>query len=80
MAASAASPDARYRVLCYELVGAEAQVVMDATGDGFIAATGVISAGRLRGELLSAGTAELQAQLALRIAGDEQLAGFIAPR
>jgi len=80
MAARAASPDTRYRVVCYELCGEGEVVVMDATGEGFIAATGAISAGRLRGELLSAGTAELQAHLALRIASDEQLAGFIASR
>jgi hypothetical protein len=80
IAARAASPDTRYRVVCYELSGEEERVVMDATGDGFIAAAGVISAGRLRGELLSAGTEELQAHLALQIASDEQLAGFIAPR
>lgn len=80
MAARAANPDTRYRVLCYELSGEGEAVVMDATGEGFIAATGAISAGRLRGELASAGTAELQAHLALRIASDEQLAGFIAGR
>ena len=80
MAEHKASPDTRYRVVCYELCGEEEQVVMDATGDGFIAAAGTISAGRLRGDLLSAGTEELQAHLALRIASDEQLAGFIAGR
>jgi hypothetical protein len=69
-----------YRVLCYELCGSEQRVVMDATGEGFIAATGAISAGRLRGELLSAGGEELQAHLALRIASDEQLNRFIAGR
>lgn len=69
-----------YRVLCYELCGSEQRVVMDATGEGFIAATGTISAGRLRGELLSAGGEELQAHLALRIASDEQLNRFIAGR
>lgn len=48
---------------------------MDATGAGFIAASGVISAGRLKGELVSAGPQELQAHLALRIASDDRLAG-----
>ena len=80
MAECAASPDTRYRVVCYQLQGEHEQVVMDATGDGFIAATGVILTGRLRGELLSAGTEELQAHLALQIASDDQLAGFIAGR
>jgi hypothetical protein len=47
VAARAASPDIRYRVVRYELSGEEEQVVMDATGDGFIAATGVIWTGRL---------------------------------
>jgi hypothetical protein len=70
----------RYRVLCYELSDSGERVVMDATGEGFIATTGAISGGRLRGELLSAGSEELQAQLALRIASDELLAGFIAGR
>jgi hypothetical protein len=78
--ARAASTDPCYRVVCYELSGDRQQVVMDATGDGFIAATGVIVAGRLRGELVSAGTEDLQAHLALRIANDEQLARFIAGR
>lgn len=80
MAARAASPHTRYRVVCYELSGSGERVVMDATGEGFIAAAGAISAGLLRGELLSAGSEELQAHLALRIANDEQLAGFIAGR
>lgn len=80
MAAHAGGPDTRYRVVCYELSGSDERVVMDAIGEGFIAATGAISAGRLRGELLSAGTAELQAHLALQIASDERLAGFIAGR
>lgn len=72
----AAGPARRYRVVCYELLGdrQQEQVVMDATGAGFIAATGVISAGRLKGELASAGPQELQAHLALRIASDDQLA------
>lgn len=80
MAERAPSPSPRYRVVCYELRGEGQQVVMDATGEGFIAAAGVISAGRLRGELMSAGTEELQAHLALQIASDEQLAGLIAGR
>lgn len=70
----AASPKLRYRVVCYELSGDREQVVMDATGAGFIAATGVLSAGRLKGELASAGPHELQVHLALRIASDDQLA------
>jgi hypothetical protein len=72
---STARPARRYRVVCYELSGDRQQVLMDATGAGFIAATGVISAGRLKGELASAGPRQLQAHLALRIASDEQLAG-----
>lgn len=74
MAQRAASPKLRYRVVCYELCGDRERVVMDATGAGFIAATGVLSAGRLRGELVSAGPHELQLHLALRIASDERLA------
>jgi hypothetical protein len=64
-----------YRGVRSELQGQSQQVVMDASGAGFIAATGVISAGRLQGELVSAGTQELQAHLALQIASDDQLAG-----
>jgi hypothetical protein len=75
MAEHTASPHPRYRVVCYELQGDRQQLVMDATGAGLIAATGVISAGRLKGELGSAGPQELQAHLALRIASDDQLAG-----
>lgn len=37
MAARAASPHTRYRVVCYELSGSGERVVMDATGEGFIA-------------------------------------------
>jgi hypothetical protein len=74
MAERAARPDLRYRVVCYELSGYREQLVMDATGAGFIAATGVLSAGRLKGELMSAGPRELQLHLALRIASDDQLA------
>lgn len=73
--AEQASDHPRYRVVCYELRDDREQVVMDATGAGFIAATGVITAGRLRGELVSAGSQQLQAHLALRIASDDQLAG-----
>jgi hypothetical protein len=75
MAARTPRPHPRYRVVCYELRGDHQQVVMDATGAGFVAATGVITAGRLQGELVSAGPPELQAHLALRIASDDQLSG-----
>lgn len=80
MASHAANPHTQYRIVCYERSGSEERVVMDESGEGFIAAVGTISAGRLRGELLSAGSEELQAHLALRIASDEQLARFIAGR
>ena len=68
-----ATPARRYRVVCYDLEGNHQQVVMDATGAGFVAAVGTIDDGVLRGELSSAGPHELQAHLALAIANDEQL-------
>ena len=74
MAERVASPALRHRVVCYELSGDHEQVVMDATGAGFIAATGVLWTGRLKGELVNAGPHELQVRLALRIASDERLA------
>ena len=39
----------RYRVLCYELSATGESVIMDATGEGFIAAAGTIADGSLRG-------------------------------
>lgn len=80
MASHAPGSGAQYRIVCYERSGSGERVVMDELGEGFIAAIGAISAGRLRGELLSAGSEELQAHLALRIASDEQLTRFIAGR
>jgi hypothetical protein len=80
MASHAPGSGTQYRIVCYERSGSGERVVMDELGEGFIAAIGTISAGRLRGELLSAGSEELQAHLALRIASDEQLARFIAGR
>jgi|GEM_PF-6696886 len=80
MASHARGSGARYRIVCYERSASGERVVMDELGEGFIAAVGTISAGRLRGELLSAGSEGLQAHLALRIASEEQLARFIAGR
>ena len=65
----------RYRVVCYELAGGRESVVMEATGEGFVAATGTMSGGRMRGELSGAGPSELQAHIALMIANHEQLVG-----
>lgn len=48
---------------------------MDATGAGFVVATGTIEAGVMDSELASAGPQALQEHIALMIANDEQLAG-----
>lgn len=68
-----ARPRARYRVVCYELVGERSDLIMDDTGEGFIVATGTITDGIMSGELVSAGPHELQAHLALTVAHDDQL-------
>lgn len=70
-----AQPGHRYRVVCYELSGEREEVVIDATGAGFIAATATIQAGVMDGELASAGPQALQEHIALMIANDDQIAG-----
>ncbi len=75
MAKPRRTPSSRYRVVCYELLGGRESIVMDATGEGFVAATGSISSGTMRGELSGAGPPELQAHIALMIANDDQLLG-----
>jgi hypothetical protein len=45
----------RYRVVCYELIGENSNVIMDDTSEGFIAATGTITRGVMTAELLTAG-------------------------
>ncbi len=61
-------------MICYELLGERSHLIMDDTGEGFIAATGTITNGTMSGELVSAGPHELQIHLALTIANDDQLA------
>lgn len=63
----------RYRVVAYELEGEHATVVMDASGDGFVAAVGTILAeGRMQGEFGGAGPADVQAHIALLIANESE--------
>jgi hypothetical protein len=68
-------PTARYQVICYEIIGEQRNLIMDSTDQGFIAATGSIKGGGSDGELSHAGPRDLQAQLALMIANDDQLLG-----
>jgi len=62
----------RYRVVAYELSGEQARLVMDATGAGFVAATGTIAQGRMRAQVGSAGPPGLQAHIALLIANERE--------
>jgi len=39
---AAQQPKARYRVVCYELIDDQQNIIMDAADDGFITATGSI--------------------------------------
>jgi hypothetical protein len=73
-------PKARYRVICYELVDDRKNLIMDSTGQGFIAATGTLVRDVIDGELSHAGPHELQAHLALMIANDDQLLGDHKPK
>jgi len=67
-------PKRRYRVVCYELIGENSNVIMDDTSEGFIAATGTITHGVMTAELLTAGPHDVQAHLAITIGDDELLA------
>jgi hypothetical protein len=69
-----AGPKPRYRVVCYELIGENSNVIMDDTSEGFIAATGTITRGVMTAELLTAGPNDVQAHLAITIADDKLLA------
>ncbi len=70
---AARQPKARYRVVCYELIDDQQNIITDSTDDGFVAATGSIHNAVLDAELAHAGPRELQAHLALMIANDDQL-------
>ncbi len=67
-----ASP--RYRVVCYERAPEGERVLMDATGEGFIAAVGTISAVRMAGEIGRGGPTDVQEHIALLIARDSGVA------
>jgi hypothetical protein len=59
----------RYRVVAYELHAHAETVVMDSTGDGFIAATGtIVHTGRMDPEIGSGGPKLIQEHLADLIA------------
>ena len=61
----------RYRVVAYELRAGTETVVMDSTGDGFIAATGtIVHAGRMTVEIGSNGPKLIQEHLADLIADE----------
>jgi hypothetical protein len=75
MAEPAPHPRPRYRVVCYELIGEREELIMDVTDQGFVVATGGITATVMEGELCHAGPHKLQAHLALLIANDKQLLG-----
>ena len=77
---AARQPKGRYRVVCYELIDGQQNIIMDSTDDGFIAATGSIHSAVLDAELAHAGPRELQAHLALMIANDDQLHATHQPR
>lgn len=65
---------ARYRVLVYELGAAEPAVVMDATGEGFVAAVGTFLPGeQMAGQVGRGGPGDLIAHIALYVA--EELPG-----
>jgi hypothetical protein len=55
----------RYRVIAYELHADAETVVMDSTGDGFIAATGtIVHTGRMTVEIGSGGPRPIQEHVA----------------
>jgi hypothetical protein len=55
----------RYRLIAYELRGEIETVVMDSTGDGFVAATGaLIETGRMTVEIGAGGPQPIQQHLA----------------
>lgn len=55
----------RYRLIAYELRGDIETVVMDSTGDGFVAATGaIIETGRMTVEIGGGGPQPIQQQRA----------------
>ena len=59
----------RYRIVAYELHHGAENVVMDSTGDGFIAATGtIVQTGRMSVEIASGGPRPIQEHLADLIA------------
>lgn len=64
----------RYRVVCYERAPEGERVLMDATGEGFIAAAGTISGGRMAGEIGRGGPEDVQEHIALLIARDSGIA------
>ncbi len=66
----------RYRLVCYEQLAGDAQrVIAELTGEGYVAATGTISEGRMTGEVASAGSRATREHLALLIVNDPEIAG-----
>jgi hypothetical protein len=55
----------RYRIVVYERQSGDEQIVMDATGEAFLAAVGtVLHSGRMTGEVGSGGPQTIQQHLA----------------
>ncbi len=65
----------RYRIVCYELDGEQATVILDTTARAFIAVTGTLDEnGAMHGAGTHAGPLPLLRRIAKVIADDEQLA------
>jgi len=64
-------PRVHYRVVACELRAGTETIVMDSTGEGFIAATGtIVRAGHMTAEVGSGGPALIQDQLAQLVADE----------
>jgi hypothetical protein len=67
-------PELCYRIVCYELDGADQTVILDTTARAFIAVTGTLDAnGTMHGAGTHAGPLLLLERIA-RLIADEQLA------
>ena len=69
MTAPGPRPRIRHRVIAYELRAGTETIVMNSTGEGFIAATGtIVRAGHMTAEVGSGGPEFIQDQLAQLVA------------
>jgi hypothetical protein len=68
-------PETRYRIVCYEIEDDQQTIILDATAQAFIAATGTIDENNtMRGKGTPRRRLPLQPRLARVIADDQQLA------